>query len=92
MFVFVGQNLKTKCEEKKEGQYLSSKIKTLENIDTVEICMQSCDEEKLCYGWLYATYGKKCYLADGLGEFRESNGFLTGSCIGEFQSSHAKFF
>ncbi|CAF1104510.1 unnamed protein product [Adineta ricciae] len=77
----VGQNLKAKCEEKKEGQYLSNTIKTLENIDTVEICMQRCDEEKLCFGWLYDEYGKNCYLASSLGEFQPGPGFLTGSCI-----------
>ena len=84
LFVFVGQNLKTNCTENRNGQYLSHKIKILQNINTVHMCMQRCDEEKLCFGWLYDTYGKKCYLSDFIGNFIESSGFLTGSCVGKF--------
>ena len=77
--------MKTKCEEKREGQYSSNTFKTLQNVDTVETCMQRCDEEKLCYGWLYDQYGMTCYLSDFLAEFQAGEGFLTGSCIGKCQ-------
>ena len=91
MFVFVGQNLKAKCEEKKEGQYFSHKIKTLESIETVDVCMKSCDQEQLCFGWLYDGNGQVCYLGSTVGKYVPTDGFVTGSCIGEFQSSHGTF-
>ena len=77
--------MKAKCTENRSGQYLSNTFKTLQSIDTVEVCMQRCDEERLCFGWLYDGNGKICYLSDFVGAFQPTDGFLTGSCIGKFR-------
>ncbi|UJR07800.1 hypothetical protein I4U23_012082 [Adineta vaga] len=77
----VGTNLKTKCVENKSGQYPGNTIDTLTDIATVENCMGKCDGVNTCFGWLYGTYDKKCYLFNSLGTYMESEGFLTGSCL-----------
>ncbi|CAF3577709.1 unnamed protein product [Adineta steineri] len=77
----VGTNIKAKCTEIRDGQYLGNTVQTLQNIATIEDCMTSCDKLNICFGYIYLPSGTTCYLQHSVAEFDAGGGYKSGACF-----------
>ncbi|CAF1011591.1 unnamed protein product [Adineta steineri] len=72
-----------KCQEIKSGSYYGGDYGTsIDNIATYQDCINLCETDSKCYGWLYQNSSQSCWLQTSVDLYITDASCMSGCCLG----------